>query len=45
MTYADPDDMAMLLDWLYDFAISYESYERALAEEKLAYSKSSKKSK
>jgi hypothetical protein len=34
--------MAMLLDWLYDFATSYE---RALSEEKLAYSKSSKKSK
>lgn len=42
MTYADPEDMAMLLDWLYEYATSYE---RALAEEKLAYSKSLKKSK
>jgi len=42
MTYADPEDMVMLLDWMYDFAISYE---RALAEEKAAYGKGPKKSK
>jgi hypothetical protein len=40
MTYADPEDMVMLLDWMYDFATSYE---RALAEERTAYSR--KKSK
>lgn len=39
MTYADPDDMVMLLDWMFDYATAFEF---AAAEEKKLYSKQKK---